>query len=327
MSDQANAVENEDSEVEVTKDYKFKSVDNSPKEDALPLDDEADDYENSDDESDDIDDSYDDDDDSESEDDEQSINSAEVEIELKDGRKVRVPKEIADGTMMQSDYTKKTQELSEYRRTQMMREEEFNRLAERQQANFSLYSKLAAIDEQLKDYKDIDWVDETVKNPQLAQQHRAYNQQLVNDRQELVKHLEQAESELQTKQVHYMTVNQKQTVEGLKSAIPDYSPDVGKKVAEYAQKTLGVPVESLHAINNGQLPPHMSIPFIAAAHKAMQFDELMSKKKDIVRHKKPLGNTDKIETPRGTKKSKPNIYSKNMTTEQRIKAYRARKKS
>ena len=133
---------------------------------------------------------------------------------------------LKEQMMMQADYTRKTQDVAEQRRLQMQREEQFNELAQRQQANFSIYSELATIDKQLEEYKEVDWVELTSKNPQLAQQQQQYRNQLIADRQEAVKKLEQAEGELNQRQQQYMQTNLRQTMEGLKSSIPDYTPFV-----------------------------------------------------------------------------------------------------
>ena len=145
MEDQAQAVEEVEVETEVEeveeKEYEFKSVDNTVKEDSEPDESDEDEEDYDEDES--------DEDDSDDAEDEQATTFEEVELST--GEKIKVPKEVKDGMMMQADYTQKTQAVAESKKTQMMREEQFNNIAQNQQANFGLYTELATIDKQLKE--------------------------------------------------------------------------------------------------------------------------------------------------------------------------------
>ena len=309
--DQASEVETEEVETE-EKEYKMQSVDNTGSDEDESYEDDDESEEDESDDDDDEDDSNDDD--------------VEEEVELKSGKKVKIPKEIKESMMMHKDYTQKTQVLSEQRNTQLRREEQFHEIAQRQQMNFTAYSELATLDKQLEDYKKVDWVALAQQNPELAQQHQQYSKSLSEQRQELVKNLEQSESQQKQQQQQFRNTNLQQTVDGLKSSIEGYSPQVGQKIGEHALTNLGVSRETLEALNNGMLPPSVAIPFIKAVNDSMKLAQTLKKQGKVLKRKpsKPLDVVSKPK-PKGRTKSRPNVYSKNLSPEQRIKMFNKQK--
>jgi hypothetical protein len=306
VEDQAEVEEVETDEEESQEEYEMQSVDNTGSEEE-ESDDEDEDEEDSD-----------DDEDDEGEDD----SDVEEEVELKSGKKIVVPKEVKESMMMHKDYTQKTQVLSEQRNTQLQREEQFHEIAQRQQMNFTALSELATLDKQLEDYKKVDWVALAQQDPLLAQQHQQYSHSLSEQRQELVKNLEHSEAQQKQQQQQFRNTNLQQTVDGLKSSIEGYSPQVGQKIGEHALTKLGVSKETLEALNNGMLPPSVAIPFIKAVNDSMKLAETLKKQTKVLKKKpnKPLDIAPKPKA-KGRSKSKPNVYSKNLTPEQRIKMY------
>lgn len=254
---------------------------------------------------------------------EETEESDSVEVELSDGRKVSVPKELNDRMLMQADYTRKTQSLSEQRQAQAERETKYNEVVERQSANWQLHTQLATLDKSLEDYKDLDWVAVTQQlGEDAAAMHQRNYRALQQQRQEVVTNLEKADQDVKAKQAEFTQANLQQTMHGLKDAIADYSPSVGKQLAEHAMKNLNFPAETLKEINDGGIPANVVVPFMKAVHDSMQLAELMTKRGKVTRKVMPGPKV----TPKGAKSGKPSIYSKNLTPEQRIKMFKNRKK-
>lgn len=99
-----------------------------------------------------------------------------------DGQKYRIPKELKPLLMMQSDYTKKTQELADQRRSFEAHQNQVNQII---QQNFTDASKVVAMDERLASFKAVDWTTLSNQNPLQAQQLWFEFQQLKENRDTL----------------------------------------------------------------------------------------------------------------------------------------------
>jgi hypothetical protein len=99
-----------------------------------------------------------------------------------EGQKYRIPKELKPLLMMQSDYTKKTQELADQRRSFETHQNQVNQII---QQNFTDASKVVAMDERLASFKAVDWTTLSNQNPLQAQQLWFEFQQLKENRDTL----------------------------------------------------------------------------------------------------------------------------------------------
>lgn len=111
-----------------------------------------------------------------------------------EGKKYRVPKAIKPLVMMQQDYTRKTQSLAEEKRTFEQQRLQF---AEASQAHFKDLGKLMALDDQLEQWKQVNWQQLSDQDPQRAQSLWFQYNQLKDQRQALVGELQQKEQQRQ----------------------------------------------------------------------------------------------------------------------------------
>jgi hypothetical protein len=118
--------------------------------------------------------------------------SEEVEHE---GQKYRVPKALKPALMMQSDYTKKTQEVAETRKALEAREQSLKQQAETQQRHIVEVAKLVNVSEQLEEYQKIDWDGLNETDPVRAQQLWINRSRLIEAQQALAGNLQQREQE------------------------------------------------------------------------------------------------------------------------------------
>lgn len=74
-----------------------------------------------------------------------------------DGAKYRVPKPLKDALLRQADYTRKTQELAEQRRTVEQHFQSLTQQAELQQATLEHRVNLRTVEQQLQQFQNTDW--------------------------------------------------------------------------------------------------------------------------------------------------------------------------
>lgn len=111
-----------------------------------------------------------------------------------EGQKYRVPKAIKPLVMMHADYTRKTQSLAEEKRAFEQQRAQF---AEASQAHFRDLGKLMALDDQLEQWKQVNWQQLSDQDPQRAQSLWFQYNQLKEQRQALVDELQQKEQQRQ----------------------------------------------------------------------------------------------------------------------------------
>lgn len=163
--------------------------------------------------------------------DEDNPAAEEAEIEL-DGQKYRVPKKLEDAFLRQADYTRKTQEIAEQKRTV---EAERTALAERAEATKALakdYGRVHALEQQIEYYGKVDWDAAQDTDPDLAtREWRKY--QLAQSE------LTTARTELQSKEDQRLKDQQADTAKALQETgkvlardIPGWSPALATKLVE-----------------------------------------------------------------------------------------------
>ena len=133
-----------------------------------------------------------------------------------DGKVYKVPAEVKPYLLRQADYTKKTQEVAEQRRVLESQRQEIEKHVQLQQATFQEAAKVAAMDEQIAQFNQVDWANLSQQDPvkaqelffqfsQLKDQRNAaaaqinakMQQKAFEDQQSFAKKLEESEAILQ----------------------------------------------------------------------------------------------------------------------------------
>jgi hypothetical protein len=185
------------------------------------------------------------------------------EVELSDGRKVKIPKEVALGTLRMADYTKKTQELAENRRAfeteQAQQLESLTAFRTEHLAIDRQESALAQIDKDIGEYRKLtpqDWAALKAQDPTAYDQHMSNFEILRTSKLSAQENLDDAKKELKAKET---SLTEKRTAaqeakrsEDWKSAnvvlakeIPGWGPDKFKEIGSFVMKTFGVKAEQL----------------------------------------------------------------------------------
>lgn len=176
---------------------------------------------------------HDDQDDSASQ--EQTEEDEEIEI---GGKKVAMPKSIAAeikaGTLRNADYTQKTQAVAAERKAVEAEREQVRQQAEQHQQFVKEVSKVHALDEQLAEFKKVDWQALSREDPALAQQLRFQYDDLQSKRTE-------AETAVTQKQQQNALAEQQATAKQIQEAeayvqreIPGWTPEVAAKLNQFA---------------------------------------------------------------------------------------------
>lgn len=202
--------------------------------------------------------------DSEEEDSEESELS-DVEYE---GKQYKLPKELRDALLRQSDYTRKTQEVSEQRRQLETVHQQFQESVKAQQANLQAYAQLTALDQQLGQYEKVDFQQWSDTDPIEAQKAYMTFNQLRSMRDNLAQNITARE---QQAAFHKQQELAKQLEEGqrvLQREIKGWSPEYANELFTYAASQ-GYPEAELRQVYS---PLH-----VKTLHKAYLYDKLMAK--------------------------------------------------
>lgn len=167
-----------------------------------------------------------------------------------EGKTYNVPEELKDALLRQSDYTKKTTEVSEQRQALEQAQRDFQQAQQIQQLNMQGHAQLMALQSQLEQYNSVDWGRYSEDNPSEAQQAFFQYNQLKDATQTLATQLQQQENAVlqdqQLKLARQMENTQTELArdvpgwtEDLRKTLVDYGSSMGytKEQVEYASKT------------------------------------------------------------------------------------------
>lgn len=131
-------------------------------------------------------------DDAPAEDSQEEQPAADVEEVDIDGEKLKLPKKVAEAVMRQQDYTRKTQEVAQQRRTVEDRSQYLDAREHILQSTFQEAAELQATQKQLEQYAALDWNTLIAEDPQQAMRLSMARQELqgkVAEKQQAVQTL------------------------------------------------------------------------------------------------------------------------------------------
>lgn len=162
------------------------------------------------------------------------------ELEFRFG-KHRVPKVIAEGVReLQRDYTHKTQALAEQRKT-------FEAKAKFQEENWQESVRVAALDERLAEFSQVDWNRLSDDDPVLWQKLFSQRSLLESQRNQLAIQVAQKQQQmhLQSQQEIAQQMEASETV--LKREIKEWSPQLESNLQQFAVDKFGFGMEEVKA--------------------------------------------------------------------------------
>ena len=242
---------------------------------------------------------------------EESTEEAQAsEIEF-DGKKLALPpdtppalvdavKKMADD--LKADYTRKTQEAANEKRTVAIKAQAVQAQEQFLQANFERAVALKAAQDKLSQYDKLDWQSIAQQDPAQATQLNLAQQQLQREVQRLYQEWQHGEGE----RARITDAQRRQAIEEgqreLAAKIPKWSPEVQKAIAENT-KSYGYTDEELASVTDPRL--------VRVLHDAMQWKKLQSEK--------PKAMQKVAEAPKVIKPSAPQVKKPNQSAMERLK--------
>lgn len=197
--------------------------------------------------------------------------SEEVEFE---GEVYAMPKKIKEALLRQADYTRKTQEVAEQRKSV---EERAEMLAQQEQLMAVALPKVAelkAIDDRLEQFKQLDWSSLVDQDPVQATKLNIAYQQLQQQRQGVINEVGQ----MQRQQTELMAKQREQALkagmEQVRKAIPNFNAEMAKGIAE-TTKTYGFSQKEIDQLTDPR--------FVLALHDAHQWRKLQASKSTVTK--------------------------------------------
>lgn len=232
-----------------------------------------------------------------------------------EGRQAKIPKWLKPLTMMQADYTRKTQEVAEHRKAAETRAAE---LAQRESAireDMPEYATLHALDKSIQQYEQINFA-------QLQQQNPDQAAQLYRELQEMRHHAGRISYGLEQKRQQRMAEAERQHANrmmerdaALARDIPNWSKTIESKVKEFGIAQ-GLTPDEVESIADPR--------FIKILHSAMIGAELQAKAKAaVLKSKSPETPTAPTKTVTAKRSAPPAGLDDRLSTEEWIARRRA----
>lgn len=177
---------------------------------------------------------------------------AEEEDELDiGGHKLKLPKSVAERLnaerLMQSDYTKKTQELAEQRKAF---EAERQAVTQADEQELTARGNLTLINQQIAQYSKVDWNNWHDQDPFAAQKAFQQFQFLKDAKNETTNYLSALRQQRATQEQQDSAKRMEEGRSTLVKAIPEWSPAYSAKLFDDAQKTFGLTPDDLDGISD-----------------------------------------------------------------------------
>jgi len=197
--------------------------------------------------------------------------SEEVEIE---GKSYKVPKELKDMVLMHKDYTQKTQQVAEQRRSFEERAQALEARERIMSATFEKAVEFKEAQNRLAQFEQIDWQSLVEQDPVQAQKLSFAHQQAQRDAQAKYGALQQAnaESEQLTQQQRQQMLAEAE--KDLRARLPDFGPQIAEKIVNSA-KEYGFTAQELEGLTDAR---HVHV-----LHDAMKWRALQAEKPTAMR--------------------------------------------
>jgi hypothetical protein len=190
-----------------------------------------------------------------------------------DGVKLRGKKEALEKLkaerLMQADYTRKTQEVAEQRRTFDAEREQFQRAAQTHQQYLREIGQLTGIDERLAQFSQVNWNALTNEDPVQALKLHTEFTQLQAHKGQLVNALTQKQQAAQQEQQRSTAKQLMEARQVLERDIKGWSPELAGKLVDFGIKQ-GFPPEAMQNITRPEV--------VKVIHKAFLYDQLQQQR-------------------------------------------------
>ena len=182
-----------------------------------------------------------------------------VEIEI-NGKTYSVPAELKDSFLMQSDYTRKTQELAAERKALGEAKERVQQAGE---AEVTARARVMAYEAAIGEYQGVDWDALEMQDPVAAQRHfrkfMQLNQELDGAKAEYQSAVQQRTLETQQEAATRI----EQGLAELQRDIPDWGPAKAEELMAFGEKQFGFSRDYMESITDPKLVKLMHFAHLA----------------------------------------------------------------
>lgn len=236
------------------------------------------------------------------------------EIE-RNGKKYRVPSELKGEFLMQSDYTRKTQEVAEQKRAVEAARQEYEARRTFEAENLDVVADIRGFDRQLQQLSQINLMQLSDHDPVQAQKVQLQIQQLQTIRGQAVNLLAQRESQFKQWEQQQAASRLQEGERVLMREIPEWGPEVQRKIFEFGL-SIGKSREYLATVSNPE--------DVMNLYSRMKVAELKAKatQKTKPTQEKPV---TKISASKATAQKDPDRMSVEEWTKWRNESLRKRK--
>lgn len=196
-----------------------------------------------------------------------AIDLEEIDYE---GEKYKVPTKLKNGFLMQSDYTRKTQEIADRGRALESREAAIKQEQESHRAHVQEIGRVLAINDQLAEFDKIDWAALNQSDPFRAQQLFQERMLLKDRRDGLISQLQAKEHERSQKAEQDFANRYAETNRTLAKDIPGWNQELANKLSDFA-KANGATDSDIRTLA-------VNAPLVKLLHKAFIGDQLANAK-------------------------------------------------
>jgi len=183
------------------------------------------------------------------EDEEESEPEPEYEEIEYNGKTYKVEKDLKDGFLMQSDYTRKTQELAEQRKAFEAQREEWSKLSE---TELKAQADVTSIDQALSEFQQIDWNRWQEQDPAAAQRAFTQYQLLKDERQQALNTFQQARQERTLQEQRESAERLQKGTAQLAKEIPGWGQEKATELLNFGQQ-LGFDQQELMQIDDPRM--------------------------------------------------------------------------
>ena len=201
-----------------------------------------------------------------------------VEIEY-EGKKHKVSPELKEAFLRQQDYTKKTQEAAEVRKSYESALQQANQVLELQKSQYTHLGKLASLDEQIAQYEKVDWNTLTAQDATRAQQLFIAFQQAKDAKAKTLQELNGLQAQQTEASQKAMAAKVEEGRKALERDIKGWNVELGRKILTSTSEAYGAPAEMLASISEPWA--------VRALHDAMMYREIQAQAKKIPEKKAP----------------------------------------
>ena len=185
-----------------------------------------------------------------------------------DGKALKVPKELEPYLLRHADYTKKTQEVAELRRTAEAKQAEAEQNLSMSNEVIEARAYKLNVEQQLAQYQNVDWAQLEAEDPLGANSHWRQFQQLKDAYGNVSSFLDQKQNEWTAQTAQATDKRLQETRDFAQKEIPGWSPEMDAKITEFATGDLGFTTDMLKQAYNPQV--YKTLFYAWLGHQAAQ---------------------------------------------------------